>query len=418
MLNKPQKDTESTKEDRNDPRYKEARSILERQDTAKKLVLAAAPITQPEILYYLASDSSSGVRRKIAANPSTPYQANHLLARDDNDDVRGELARKIARLLPDMTAEEQSLLREKTIETLELLAKDQLPRVRAILAEELKSATNVPKHIVLKLARDMEEIVYAPILEYSPLLADADLKEIIAASAAKGALSAIARRNNLSAGVADAIAASLDIPAVAALLANPKAQIREETLDMIVEEAERRQDWHEPLVSRPNLSIRTMKRLACFVAAALVDIMIEKNKPEAREIETLLTQVKERIQKEPIGLEDEQSIAKNIAALHAKGAVDDKFIQNAIMEKQRDAVVHAVAILAGISAENVRKIMSERDGRKITALAWKGGLTMRTAHQLQTGHAYVPPGRIVNARNGVDYPLQPAQMAVMMDSYL
>ena len=56
----------------------------------------------------------------------------------------------------------------------------------------------------------------APILEYSPMLSDADLMEVIAAARAEEVLAAIARRKPVSPAVSDAIVSSLDIPAIAA----------------------------------------------------------------------------------------------------------------------------------------------------------------------------------------------------------
>jgi len=51
-------------------------------------------------------------------------------------------------------------------------------RVRQILAEEIKALDCVPKEVVRRLARDVEKVA-APILEFSPLLSDADLIEIL-----------------------------------------------------------------------------------------------------------------------------------------------------------------------------------------------------------------------------------------------
>ena len=68
-------------------------------------------------------------------------------------------------------------------------------------------------------------------MEYSPLLSDEDLLEIIAAGPVQGGLSAVARRSKVDVSIADAIVRANDIPAVAALLGNKNAQIREETLD-------------------------------------------------------------------------------------------------------------------------------------------------------------------------------------------
>ena len=66
------------------------------------------------------------------------------------------------------------------------------------------------------------------------ILLSADLKEIIAATTVTGALEAIAKISQLSGDVCEAIASTLEIPAVATLLANENAQIREETLDSII----------------------------------------------------------------------------------------------------------------------------------------------------------------------------------------
>ncbi|MEI5604404.1 hypothetical protein, partial [Streptomyces brasiliscabiei] len=81
--------------------------------------------------------------------------ANLLLAKDVDDDTRVELAKKIGRLLPDMPADESSRVREMTLQVIEVLARDQLPRIRAIVAEEIKQATNVPHGLVKRLAADL-----------------------------------------------------------------------------------------------------------------------------------------------------------------------------------------------------------------------------------------------------------------------
>ena len=65
-----------------------------------------------------------------------------------------------------------------TLDTLEQLAREQLSRVRRILAEEIKSLGCVPKHLIDALTRDLYTMVAAPIIEYLPLLSDADLIEI------------------------------------------------------------------------------------------------------------------------------------------------------------------------------------------------------------------------------------------------
>ncbi len=151
-----------------------------------------------------------------------------------------------------------------------------MTRVRAILAEEIKHSADVPKFIVSTLARDLESLVAAPVLEYSPLLSDTDLMEIIAAAKAEEVLAAIARRKPLDPKVADAIVSSLDIPAIAALLANPDARIREKTLDELAAQAEKVQAWHEPISLRTDLSRRAIWRIASFVGSSLIEQLVAR----------------------------------------------------------------------------------------------------------------------------------------------
>ena len=181
-------------------------------------------------------------------------------------------------MLPDLLASELEHVCELTLETLQKLADDQAPCVRAILAAEVAGLECVPKDIVLKLAHDAEGIVHVPVLEYSPLLSDNDLLEVIATARAQSALAALARRRGVSETVSDAIVASLDIPAVAALLANPNARIREDTLDKIIDHAETIEAWHGPLVMRTDLSLRALRRIAGFVGAAMIEQLSERQR--------------------------------------------------------------------------------------------------------------------------------------------
>lgn len=390
--------------------YEEARHVLEENDYDKRLELAKRSDTRPEILYYLAEDDSADVRRHIAQNPATPIHADALLTIDEDGEVRSELARKIARLVPGLTVEEQATLHERAVEVLERLARDQLPKVRAIVAEEIKQSQNVPRHIVRQLAEDVEDIVATPILEYSPLLGDDDLREIIAAGASEAALVAIARRPTVSEPVSEAVAGTLEIPAVAALLVNPSAQIREDTLDQIIDQAKEVQDLHEPLATRPDLSIRAMKRIAGFVASALVHTMIESSALAEDVAEDILERVRERIAAERVGEDDEKRFAEEALKLHKEAQLNDDFVVEAIESNQRELLIQCLALMAELPAKTVREILKSKSGRAVSALSWKARLTMRTAYAMQTKLALVPAPQLVTPKAGIDYPLDTDEM--------
>jgi uncharacterized protein (DUF2336 family) len=373
--------------------------------------LARRSDTEPEVLFVLASEGSPATRRFVAANPSAPVHANRLLVRDTDDEVRVELARKIGRLMPELSVEASEKLRNLTIETLECLAQDQLPRVRQMLAEEIKHLDCVPRNVIFMLARDVE-IVAAPILEYSPLLSDSDLIDIITTAQARRAMVAIARRRVLSENVSDAIAALQDIPAITALLSNSHAKIRSQTIEKIIDHAERIRDWHAPLVLRSDLSQRAVKRLASFVSASLIDQLASRHKLDGETQALLRQRMNERLAAEDLGAADGDVSATlaEVAARHRAGKLDDGFVASAAQNGRREIVVAALSLLGHVSADLVHRIFQSSSAKAATALVWRAGLSMRVAFKIQTYLLRLPARELLPARDGVDFPLTEDEM--------
>lgn len=397
--------------------YDKAKALAASPDAAVRLKLAQSRDMRPEILYYLAVDEAEEVRRAIAENEATPAQAYLLLANDASETVRTRLAEKVTRLLPDLPADEAGKAREYAMQTLELLARDELTRIRALLSEALKAADNVPHHVIKQLARDVELIVSGPVLQFSPLLTDDDLREIVASSAQSGALSAIARRVGLSSGVSDVIAATRDVSAVSALLANSSAQIREETLDLILDTAPGVETWHEPLVRRPNLPGRAAKRIAGFVAASLLNRLASRKDLPADTLAEVRQVMEQRLEvkledelKTPADKNDEpqNSMAdaeEKIRKLIKANKLDNDIVQEAIESNDRNFVLQALVQNGIIPLSVIQKAFEARNGRLITALVWRAKFSMRTAVMIQRDIARVPPRMMLNARNGTDYPM-------------
>ena len=385
--------------------YDETKKLLEVGTVNQKVELAGREDITPEALYYLSQDASPKVRRLIAANPLTPVHADENLVSDEDNEVRQELARKIGRIVPNLKISENKALSDKAVVVLEELARDQLPKVRAIIADAIKSSETVPKRVIKMLARDVEDIVCGPILEYSPLLNDDDLREIIAAGASSFALTRIANRVEVSENVSHDIATTLDIPAVAALLTNQNALIREDTLDQIIDQATNVDDLHKPLALRPQLSIRAMKRITGFVASALVHAMMEKANLPEDQAEEILEEVRSRLATEDDGSAADLKLEEKAKDFFKRGMLGDEFIVELIGEGHREILIYCLALMANLSIDVVRKIVMSKSGRAVTALAWKADLTMRTAYAMQTKFALVPNAQLLSAKNGKDYPI-------------
>src|SRR3546814_16285777 len=114
--------------------YEESRELANNGSDRARADLAVRIDLRPEVLYFLAEDPSTEVRRRIAANAKTPRHAYLILPRAADEAVRAELAAKI----PKQTALESRGAQDKAqrvvAERLGLLASDQAKRVRRSLA--------------------------------------------------------------------------------------------------------------------------------------------------------------------------------------------------------------------------------------------------------------------------------------------
>jgi len=390
-------------------RYEDARRALESRSGALKRELAARPDAPPETLYYLAGDDDPAVRSLVAANRSTPIQADEILQTDADEEVRAELARKIARIVPDMPEEERENVRDRVMTLLEKLARDEFTRVRQIVAEEIKSCPTIPKRLAIRLAHDAEGAVCGPVLEYSPLLSEDDLIEIVATTRVQGALEAIARRRNIGGALTDAIVATLDIPAIAQLIANPSAEIREETLDNILREAASIEAWHLPLVMRPALSLRAIRRIAVFVSRGLVEELVRRHKLDPETEIELKARTQARIEAQAEAPTSDV-VVERIRKAHEEGALGDDMVAKAASLQHRGAVTLALSLLAGVPEATVAHIIEVKSGKGISALCWRAGLAMRTALAIQIFVASVPIDARVLPRGGIDYPMEEREL--------
>jgi uncharacterized protein (DUF2336 family) len=391
-----------------------ALDILEVRAREAQADLAQRTDAGDAVLGYLAEHGAPATRAAVAANLATPATVNRILADDDDENVRVELAKKIARLMPGLNAQQSARFVELTIATLEHLAGDSAVRVRAILSEEIKHLANVPRGVVLALAHDVERIVAVPVLEYSPLLSDADLIEIIACGQVREVLTAVASRRPLSEKVCDSLVQSLDVPAVAALLVNPDARIRKQTLERVVDEAEEIESWHLPLALRADLSARTIRRIAGFVGAAIIERLAARHDLSAATRTHLNRQLRLRLEEKSEDKDIAAAAGRRVADAKANGTLDADLVEDAALAGQRECVVLAMAELAQVPAANVRRILASGRAQPLVALAWHAGLPMRVAFKIQTFVMKLPAHALLPARGGVGYPLTQEEMSLQL----
>jgi uncharacterized protein (DUF2336 family) len=386
--------------------YKEMQSLASNEDITIRCQLAERHDLRPEILYFLAEDAEMEVRRRIALNPTTPRQADLLLAQDKDEAVRLLLTEKIANLAPDVSADEQDKIQTLTYEALKLLSQDQATKVRQILSETLKDMVDAPGDIIKHLAQDIELVVAGPVLQFSPVLTDEDLLEIISTSHTKGAVNAISKRINVSENVSDAVIACNDESAIADLLSNESAQIREDALDLLAQRAQHITLWHAPLTKRPKLSANAAKRMAHYLADNLLATLQERQDLPQDVIVTLKEEVKKRIDhEEDTEEEEDKDPIDEIREQHKKGELTEETLGDWMDEGNFLYITSALAVMADIRRVTVKKIISSQSGKGIMALCWKAGISTLLGESVQFKVAKVPVKNILKATESGEYPL-------------
>jgi uncharacterized protein (DUF2336 family) len=423
--------------------YEDAKRLATHEDPAVRQALAARSDVMPEILFFLAGDPSPEVRQALAGNVASPRKADLKLAQDSDDSVRSRLAGKIAGILPGLSADEASKLGQLIYEALDLLARDQVVRVRRIVAEALKDVTHAPPEVINRLARDSALVVAGPILENSPLLTDDDLVAIISESPIKGALASIARRDRLAGVVADAVAKTGDVEAVGVLLANPSAQIREDTLDWIIERAPGVEGWHGPLANRPGLPGGATLRIARFVADSLLKTLMEREDLDTATFATLRAEVRRRLDGPapgPRAGKDKPGAAgigggsgagakwKQVLAdvgkpldaalqLRQAGLLDSLMVLDALTEGDNEFVLAAMAVMADVPFPVAQKIVDMQSAKGIVALAWKANIPERLLAPIQNKLCRVAPDKILKPQKSGVFPLTVDEMAWQLEFF-
>jgi uncharacterized protein (DUF2336 family) len=226
--------------------------------------------------------------------------------------------------------------------------------------------------------------------------------------------------------VTAAIGASVDEAAIAALLANPSAQIREETLDRIVDRAGDMAAWHRPLVERPRLSPAIATKLAGFIADHLLRLLSERHDLDAATTAAVASVVKRRLG------DGEAKAATAMSAGTAASKADDALARARQLRthgKLDEAVVlaaagndrmfarAALAVLAELPLEVVERVLAAHSPKGVTALAWKSGFAMRAAHKLQLHLGQIAPAAALKPRQDGGYPLSAEAMRWQLEFF-
>lgn len=247
---------------------------------------------------------------------------------------------------------------------------DESVDVRKAMSGNFKRCANVPHDIIVILAKDVPEVA-VPILKYSPVLTDIDLKEIVTSMELDHQL-AIAKRKRLSEAVTEVLAETEDQTVVKALTSNSGAKIAPITYHKIIYIFPEEQSVLSNIVRRPSLPKRTVRELfRCLSGDLLAEL--EQRYPRPKEFdEEKVGKMSDNeifemveIDDDPYDIDDLLHEVNRIDRLSPKMVVqsmclgDFKFFENAMAE------------LAGIRLENARILIFDGGSLGLDALQEK-----------------------------------------------
>jgi len=201
------------------------------------------------------------------------------------------------------------------------------------------------------------------------------------------------------------------VQAVAALLANPNAGIRENTMERIIDHAEKIALWQGPLIKRSDLSLRALRRIAGFVGVALLRELTDRHDLDDETVQYFKRCLRLRLESDDQTVETKEGKARaEVIAARDKGKLDERYVEDAVEAGRRDIVIESLVVLAHAERAVIEKIFFSRSAKALTALAWKAGLTMRISFKIQTMLLKLHADELLPARSGVAFPMTEDEM--------
>jgi uncharacterized protein (DUF2336 family) len=279
------------------------------------------------------------------------------LMKDPSPASRSETARSVAASYqsPDLNPNERAIAED----IFRVLIQDAQERVRQALSENLKSAAGLSPGVARSLAKDVSDNVALPIVQFSEALSEDDLIEIVREQSDARQV-AVAGREDVTENVSDAIVDTGNEDAVATLVGNESAEIRDTTLERVSEEfdSERVQ---EPLVMRRELPMRVAEKLVAKVSDRLREHLITHHELSEGTATDLVLQSRERATMRLLAEGgQERDMVAMAQQLRDSGRLTPSLLLRSLCLGDMSFFEAAMAVLAGIPVSNAHILIHDQ----------------------------------------------------------
>jgi len=286
----------------------------------------------------------------------TAEEVNQLLE-DTTSAARISITEKIAGAYGHNQLDEKE--RQAAEQVFRLLVRDTEVRVRAALAQHIKDSDHIPRDIVMPLARDVEE-VSLPVLQYSQVLNDEDLLELIDATQEISRYVAISKRKQVSDIVSGTLLDKGNDEVAATLVENDGAQISATHLDKIIETHRGNETLMKAVSNRPHLPVAAAEKLIHVVSSSLADTLKRKYQLSAGQIQPEVEKTRESETLRLVRLAGSQEdVDKLVNQLLAFGRLTPSLILSALCQGDFAFFETSLAKLSNIPVNNARTLITD-----------------------------------------------------------
>ena len=258
---------------------------------------------------------------------------------------------------------------------------DPSPKVRLALSKAIAPCADAPRHVVMALARDLPAIA-APVLNTSPLLADAELVPLVAAGDEACAL-AVAARSSISVPLARAIVVHGGADAVLRLLDHAAVVLGAEALERIAARFGERADIRSRLLAHQALAPRTARHLAALHAERLTASLGARGWLSPARAARLAAEARERHLLDASASGD---LAELVADAVAAGHVTSALLVRAAVEGHLRLVEAIVAELAAQPVARVASAFRATRSHALDAVLLRAGIASEAREMIAAAH--------------------------------
>jgi uncharacterized protein (DUF2336 family) len=160
------------------------------------------------------------------------------------------------------------LQRERAERIFRNLIGDTEIEVRKAISDQLLNNTDVPADIVLSLAKDIEEVA-CPMLEFSEVISEADLLEIIGDASSEAHMVAIANRKTVPDSISNALIESENENVVSTLLDNQGSDVPDEGYDKVISSFSENENVIDSLATRSVITEKIVKKMVDAISESM-----------------------------------------------------------------------------------------------------------------------------------------------------